>query len=55
MANIKNNQVSMKEAKVMECVCSHSFQDQKHGKQKRVHNPNKTGYKCTVCGRQSAN
>ncbi len=41
------------------CTCSHAYQDRVYGSQKRVHNPtgaaNKpaTGYRCTVCGKES--
>ena len=39
------------------CTCKHSYQDEKHGKGKRVMNPIKsTGtqqYRCTVCKKVS--
>lgn len=44
--------------KILECVCSHAFQDTRYGKNMRVHNPRKSGagkgavkYACTVCDR----
>ena len=44
--------------KVMECVCTHEYQDSKYGRNRRVFNPGKPpagggkpNYKCTVCGR----
>lgn len=38
--------------KVLECSCVHEFQDQKYGKNKRLHNPRKSGtFACTVCGK----
>ena len=42
-----------KESEVRECVCSHSYQDQKHGKGMRVHNPYAKGWRCTVCNRET--
>lgn len=51
MAAIQNIKSTAKDAKVLDCVCDHEYQDKKHGKGKRVHNPTKDGYKCTVCGR----
>lgn len=38
-------------ARVMDCICVHEYQDSKYGKGKRVMNPKKKGYQCTVCGR----
>lgn len=38
--------------KIMECVCRHEYQDQRYGKDQRVHNPYAKGYRCTVCGRE---
>ncbi len=39
--------------KIVKCECKHEYQDQKHGKDKRVANraPKKEGYRCTVCGK----
>ncbi len=36
---------------VLPCTCSHAFQDERHGKGMRVHNPTvKEGRaRCTVC------
>jgi hypothetical protein len=39
-------------SQIMPCTCSHAYQDSLHGKGKRVHNPNKNGFRCTVCGSQ---
>jgi len=42
---------------ITQCVCEHKYQDSVYGKGNRVHNPcrtttpQKTGYRCTVCGR----
>lgn len=43
-------------SKVLICSCVHEFQDNVHGKQKRVHNwgpkvhgSGQPGYRCTVC------
>lgn len=48
----------MSETKIIQCVCSHQFQDERYGKGNRVMNPkakkskdDKTAYRCTVCGR----
>lgn len=45
--------------KILHCDCDTGngakFQDIRYGKGKRVHNPNKNGYKCTVCGKNKAN
>jgi hypothetical protein len=49
-----------KPPRVASCVCDHKAQDAYHGKGNRVHNPcksnesGKTGYRCTVCGREHA-
>lgn len=33
------------------CSCTHKYQDEKYGKQNRVHNQCKDGsWNCTVCG-----
>ncbi len=39
--------------KIMTCYCTHKFQDEKYGKQKRVFNSTKDDgvYRCTVCGK----
>jgi hypothetical protein len=37
-------------SQIMPCTCSHAYQDSLRGKGKRVHNPNKNGFRCTVCG-----
>lgn len=42
----------MNESKVMPCGCSHSYQDQKYGRQMRFHNPFKGGFRCTVCAHE---
>jgi len=45
----------MSGTKIMWCSCEHTFQDEKYGKNKRVHNfavnsNNKAGgWRCTVC------
>lgn len=42
--------------KIIECSCTHEFQDSRYGKWKRVHNPakndNRVKYRCTVCGNE---
>lgn len=38
--------------KIMNCSCSHESQDTLHGKGKRLHNPFKKGFRCTVCGNE---
>ena len=39
--------------KVMECVCSHEWQDKRYGKSQRLMNPMKEGkYRCSVCHRE---
>jgi hypothetical protein len=43
---------------IKRCTCKHEYQDKKHGKGKRVHNPLRskspggklTDWRCTVCG-----
>jgi len=37
---------------IIKCTCKHLYQDNRYGKQKRVHNPTKKkgSYRCTVCG-----
>ena len=39
-----------KGVKIMLCACKHDYQDEKYGKNQRVHNPTKKGHRCTVCG-----
>jgi len=36
------------------CSCDHKFQDEKYGKQIRIHNVSLSGTKCkcTVCGKE---
>ena len=40
---------------ILECTCTHKYQDKKYGKNQRVHNPKggsvekATGWRCTVC------
>ena len=37
--------------KIKPCTCGHKFQDEKHGKGKRVFNSAKDDqWRCTVCG-----
>jgi len=44
---------TVKEPKVLECVCASEFQDQRYGKNNRLCNPMKDGkYRCTVCRRE---
>lgn len=40
-----------KGTKIIKCRCSHSFQDEKYGKDNRVHNACRDGtkWRCTVC------
>lgn len=51
-------QTTAENSKIKECVCTHDYQDSKHGKQMRVMNPTtkkegeKAKYRCTVCGRE---
>lgn len=35
--------------KIIRCSCAHKFQDQRYGKQMRLHNKNEKGFSCTVC------
>lgn len=37
--------------KIMECTCTHEYQDSKYGTRKRVHNAKRDGkrFVCTVC------
>lgn len=39
---------------ILVCNCKHVFQDKKHGKSRRVHNPcmplKDNNWRCTVCG-----
>ena len=37
--------------KVIRCNCDSEYQDKNYGIGMRLHNPNKNGYKCTVCGK----
>jgi len=39
----------MRVTKIIKCTCSHSFQDKRYGKGKRVHNETAKGWRCTVC------
>jgi hypothetical protein len=39
---------------ILKCVCSHEYQDKKHGSGNRVHNPLKDDkggqmWRCTIC------
>lgn len=39
----------------LKCVCKHSYQDEKDGKEVRLHNTYRRGlggYRCTVCGNE---
>lgn len=36
--------------KVIQCSCSHDYQDRRYGKGKRLANKTQTGWRCTVCG-----
>ncbi len=38
---------------IKDCACSHEYQDQKYGKNKRVFNEGMKQYRCTVCGKIS--
>ena len=51
MAAIQKVGHTVKDARILECSCSHAYQDKKYGIGRRVHNPTKNGYKCTVCGK----
>jgi hypothetical protein len=48
----------MSETKVMKCNCDSPYQDEKYGKENRVHNitNKKAGtvlyWRCTVCGKE---
>lgn len=45
---------TVKPTKIMECVCTHDYQDKRYGRGQRVHNPAKENrYTCTVCGRKA--
>jgi hypothetical protein len=37
---------------VLTCNCVHLYQDEKYGKNKRLHNETEKGYRCTVCGNE---
>lgn len=55
MAIISKSSISRRTAsdpKALDCVCSHEYQDKRFGKGKRLHNPTKDGYRCSVCGRE---
>ncbi len=45
--------------KIILCNCDRGdaaiYQDRVYGKNKRLHNPNKDGFRCTVCGNQKKN
>ena len=43
---------SGKSCKSFECVCASEFQDKRYGKNKRLHNPTKEGFRCTICKRE---
>lgn len=48
-----------KPAKWIKCSCEHEFQESRSKalfgvSGKRLHNPAKTGYRCTVCGNAKA-
>jgi len=51
MANILDEAVR-KGSIVLQCTCTFDFQDQKYGKQKRLHTVSKKHEqaRCTVCG-----
>ncbi len=51
--NIKQATYSAKSTKILECFCTHEYQDKRYGKNKRLHNPTKDGYRCTVCKRET--
>jgi hypothetical protein len=39
---------------IKKCDCEHKFQDERYGKNMRVHNiytKDSGGYRCTVCGK----
>ena len=38
--------------KVLRCSCGSKFQDEKYGRNKRLHNATTKGYRCTVCGKE---
>jgi len=38
--------------KVLHCNCASKFQDEKYGKNKRLHNATTKGYRCTVCDKE---
>lgn len=50
--NKPQSNYSGKSVRILECVCAHEFQDKRYGKGKRLHNPTKEGYRCTVCKRE---
>jgi hypothetical protein len=40
-------------ARILKCTCEHSYQDEKFGKGKRLHNKagkDSTSWRCTICG-----
>lgn len=38
--------------KVLPCDCVHTYQDEKYGPKKRLHNETDKGYRCTICGKE---
>lgn len=46
--------MSANDVAIIDCNCSHDYQDRRYGKGKRVHNPtlgkNGQWHRCTVCG-----
>ena len=55
--NTSNKDETVRDPKILDCVCASEYQDKRYGKGKRVHNPCKrpsgVGYRCTVCKRET--
>lgn len=37
---------------ILTCSCVHTYQDERYGQNKRLHNKTDKGYRCTVCGKE---
>ena len=44
--------MSLDATAVLTCTCEHEYQDERYGKNKRLHNKTDKGYRCTVCGHE---
>ena len=50
VAASKDDEKSAGKTATRQCVCANAFQDERYGKQMRVHNVGKGKVHCTVCG-----